>query len=479
MNLVARVFAVVLVVALLHYGNACSSTESSSELQVLAPFKCLSDESTLAPPAPIKVGYLGSTKVTYSEREGGYILVDGDMLIRSPEGLPSAPVPKGLSQGVGVSAQLGQTWPGGIVPYVISENLPNRNRVTEAINHWNQNLNGAIQLVPRTVQNDFAYFVPTAGGCAAVVGYVRGAGAHTVQLGEECAAGNIAHEIGHIVGLDHEQNRHDRNEYITINWSAVRPEMASNFEIPPLGLDYQGYDFGSIMHYGLFAFSIDGSQTIVPKYKIPPNVFVGQRQGLSLGDINSVRVMYGLSPLQVTGGTTGTGPTPTPSTPAAPNLTTQRGLLARYFSDAFFGNIEMQRIELGLDYNWGENSPTPKLGSGTFSVRWTGYVAPPENGDYVFIVKTTDSVSVRVGETTVVNLTGENSKKEAISIKYSLDPVRHYPLVIDYWKDTPGEAAVSVAWRRPSGLEEIIPGNALMPDPNDFQRSPCSADWTR
>jgi hypothetical protein len=64
--------------------------------------------------------------------------------------------------------------------------------------------------------------------------------------------GVITHEVGHVLGLFHEQARTDRDDYVTINWANI-PEVArQNFQI--LGEDAMNaygvpYDYKSIMHY--------------------------------------------------------------------------------------------------------------------------------------------------------------------------------------------------------------------------------------
>merc|ERR1719474_2252139 len=69
--------------------------------------------------------------------------------------------------------------------------------------------------------------------------------------------GTILHEIGHSIGLDHEQNRPDRNSYVTINWDNIEKGQEYNFErrtsktVDSLNTTY---DYLSTMHYSRYAF---------------------------------------------------------------------------------------------------------------------------------------------------------------------------------------------------------------------------------
>ncbi len=174
-------------------------------------------------------------------------------------------------------------WPNCIIPYDIDPALPNQNRVTDAIAHWEANTR--IRFALRTAANaasypDWVTFRPST-GCSSWVG--RQGGQQFVNLGSACSTGNAIHEIGHTVGLWHEQSREDRDSFVTIHWDKIQPGMEHNFDQHITdGDDVGTYDYGSIMHYPRDAFSIDGSDTITPT---DPAAVIGQRTALSAGDI--------------------------------------------------------------------------------------------------------------------------------------------------------------------------------------------------
>ncbi|MFF0204436.1 Dot/Icm T4SS effector Zinc-dependent metalloprotease LegP [Streptomyces sp. NPDC005017] len=232
----------------------------------------------------------------YAEVEG-LAMFEGDIVLGTVEELTqeSDAGPVLFSIGIPAVEQGRQRrWPDATVPFEIDPSLPDPQRVMDAIAHWQSRTR--IRFVERTPANaaqfpDFVRFVPGS-GCTSNVG--RRGGMQKITLGPSCSTGNAIHEIGHTVGLWHEQSREDRDQHVTIVFANIKPDMQHNFlqQIAD-GDDLGPYDFGSIMHYPATAFAIDPNQpTIVPRTPLPPGVTMGQRSGLSQGDIDGVHMMY-------------------------------------------------------------------------------------------------------------------------------------------------------------------------------------------
>ena len=146
-------------------------------------------------------------------------------------------------------------------------------------------------------------FTGSGTGCTSRLG--RSGGRQLITLPGTCGTHRIVlHEICHALGMWHEQSRPDRDLYVQVLNENIKMNKWDQFSKRlPSEIDHyrQGYDYASVMHYEINAFSVNGKDTLRRRTtNLANSAYIRQGQPnigtvnrLSASDIIQLNRMYG------------------------------------------------------------------------------------------------------------------------------------------------------------------------------------------
>lgn len=271
--------------ALLIFMSACKKEASTKGEQQDAPGKTITYH--------LKNG--GEVTVAINNR--GEYVVGGDVILSKDQiayleynkvGNGKATTPRSTFTG-----EFQKVWPGGIVYYTVNDPT-NSTNIAAAINQWETNT--PIRFVQRTNQANYVDFSgqPDQGSGSSALGMAGGR--QQIKLVNNTGLRTIVHEIGHAVGLMHEQTRADRDQYININFSNINSTWSSQYATYNVlgisGFQIGTFDFNSIMLYRSYAAEASVNGNTSPQMTKKDGSTWSDNYYLSQGDIDGVNYLY-------------------------------------------------------------------------------------------------------------------------------------------------------------------------------------------
>jgi len=185
-------------------------------------------------------------------------------------------------------------WPNATVYYTVNASS-NEANVQAAINYYNANT--VVHFVPRTNQANYVEFF-TANLPAGVSGISDiGMVGNKQQLLLEPFApiGTVIHEMGHTLGLMHEQTRADRDSYIIVNFNNIKSDFTSQYQIYSgiSGFQIGPFDFESIMMYKSYYSGVAyPGNPALQITKLDGSTYTPLEDQLSAGDKSGIAYLY-------------------------------------------------------------------------------------------------------------------------------------------------------------------------------------------
>ncbi|GFR04969.1 astacin-like metalloprotease toxin 1 [Trichonephila clavata] len=189
-----------------------------------------------------------------------------------------------------------QRWPNGRVPYQIDPyttyDAKQKEMIKKAMDEYEQKT--CIRFVEKEEDEKDFILIFAGRGCYSKVG--KTGGVQALSFGNGCfQLPTLIHELGHAIGFYHEHTRSDRDDYITIHWSAIMNSAKDQFYklTPSENRLLDTFDYNSIMLYGERTFSKDGwTKTMTAKEKGVKLLDVYDKKGLSDSDVKRIKKLY-------------------------------------------------------------------------------------------------------------------------------------------------------------------------------------------
>ncbi|CEF68250.1 Astacin-like metalloendopeptidase [Strongyloides ratti] len=131
--------------------------------------------------------------------------------------------------------------------------------------------------------------------CFSPLGKMFEKGWQNIGVGKECkTTTGILRLVLRSLGVIYEHNRIDRKFYVKVHPENIKLADKSYFKISkdtPINNFYLPYEYGSLMHFGMYDYSKNGGKTISLKDRLYENT-VGQQEELTFNDIKTLNLHY-------------------------------------------------------------------------------------------------------------------------------------------------------------------------------------------
>lgn len=139
-------------------------------------------------------------------------------------------------------------------------------------------------------------------------------------------------------------------------------------------------------------------------------------------------------------------------------------------------DVEIQRIDSSINFNWVRNAPVKGISEDNFTVEWTGLIVPKYSEEYTFEAEADDGVRIWIDNKLIIDqwkknddgATGnvqEAKKGKTTTNKIKLQAGKKYSIKVNYYEDI-HQASISLFWKSKSQEKAIISSDYLWVNEN-------------
>jgi cytochrome c5 len=149
----------------------------------------------------------------------------------------------------------------------------------------------------------------------------------------------------------------------------------------------------------------------------------------------------------------------------------ERGIVGEYYTGSSERpkNRKIERNDSVIDFDFGDDGPGAGIDAKDFFVKWEGGLLATSTGTHQIVIRSTCAFICYLGASRreFINNRVQSGERSEFQRSIVLTSGRVYPLRIEFYqrkrktKQPPGR--ISVSWKTPQGVEEIIPQRNLIP----------------
>ncbi|PYU13500.1 MAG: beta-glucosidase [Acidobacteria bacterium] len=133
----------------------------------------------------------------------------------------------------------------------------------------------------------------------------------------------------------------------------------------------------------------------------------------------------------------------------------QSGLNAEYFANInLSGDAALKRVDPIVSFEWNNVSPGPGLPAQNFSVRWTGKLVPPVDGDYRLGMDTDGGSRIFLDEKKIIDDWAPHGERTMTTLVH-LQAGHAYPIRMEYFHHG-WESTARLLWLPPNLIQEAV-----------------------